>query len=131
VTRRRSEINDRAVGRDDRGLGLVELTIVALVLAIVGAVLFAYLGSTTRTLETLKEDKPLSGARLTADRATLAAIRTTLQVYYGQNAAWPPSKDAVVALLNPPPNFQCTGNDFTYDPQSGAVSLLIDDASRC
>jgi hypothetical protein len=113
------------------GLGLVELAIVLVVVAIVGAVLYAYLGSTKKTLETLREERPLSGARLTADRATLAAIRSTLQVYYGQNGAWPPTKDAVMALLNPPPRFQCGANDFTYDPATGQVALAIDDLSRC
>jgi hypothetical protein len=110
---------------------LVELAIVLVVVAIVGAVLYAYLGSTTKTLETLREEKPLSGARLTADRATLAAIRSTLVVYYGQNGAWPPTKDAVMALLQPPPRFQCGGNDFTYDPATGQVTLVIDDLGRC
>jgi hypothetical protein len=113
------------------GIGLVELAIVLVVVAIVGAVLYAYLGSTTKTLETLREERPLSGARLTADRATLAAIRGTLQVYYGQNGAWPATKDAVTALLNPPPRFQCSGNDFTYDPATGQVALIVDDLSRC
>ena len=115
----------------ERGIGLVEIAIVLVVLAVVGAVLYAYLGSTTKTLETLREEKPLSGARLVADRATLAAIRSTLQVYYGLNGAWPPTKEAVMALLNPPPNFQCGGNDFTYDPATGQVSLVVDDLARC
>jgi hypothetical protein len=113
------------------GIGLVEIAIVLVVVAIVGAVLYAYLGSTAKTLETLREEKPLSGARLTADRATLAAIRSTLVVYYGQNGAWPSTKDAVMGLLNPPPRFQCGGNDFTYDPASGQVTLTIDELARC
>jgi prepilin-type N-terminal cleavage/methylation domain-containing protein len=113
------------------GFSLVEIAIVVLVLLIVGAVLYAYLGSTTRTLEQVKEERPLSTARLTADRATLAAIRSSLQIYYGQNGQWPPSKEALMALLNPPPNFQCAGNDVTYDAATGQVTLLIDDAARC
>jgi len=37
----------------------------------------------------------------------------------------------VAALLTPPPNFQCEGNDYNYDPATGQVTLLIDDFSRC
>ena len=121
----------RHCGPAERGIGLVEIALVLVVLAVVGAVLYAYLGSTTKTLETLREEKPLSGARLVADRATLTAIRSTLQVYYGLNGAWPRTKEAVMALLNPPPNFQCGGNDFTYDPATGQVTLVIDELSRC
>jgi type II secretory pathway pseudopilin PulG len=112
-------------------VGLVEIAILLVVLAIVGSVLYAYLGSTQKTLETIQKERPLSQARLTADRATLAAIRSSLQIYYAQNGQWPASKDAVAALLSPPPNFQCDGNDYTYDPGSGQVGLMIDDSSRC
>lgn len=117
--------------RDTRGASLVEIALVVVVLAIVGAVLYAYLASTTRTLEEVQEKRPLSQTRLTADRATLAAIRGAIQVYYGQHGQWPPTKDAVAALLNPPPNFQCTGNDYEYDPAGGQVRLLVDDPERC
>ena len=117
--------------RHERGFSLVEIAIVVLVLMIVGAALYAYIGSTTKTLEIIKQERPLSQARLTADRATLTAVRSTLQIYYGQNGQWPPSKEALMALLNPPPNFQCAGNDFSYEPANGQITLLIDDASRC
>ena len=117
--------------RSERGLGLVEIAIMLVVLAIVGAVLYAYLGSTRKTLETVTEQRPLSQARLTADQATLAAIRSSLQIYYAQNGRWPPDKEAVTALLSPAPAFQCAGNDFDYDPATGHVQLLIDDLARC
>ena len=117
--------------RGRRGFSLVEIAIVLVVLAIVGSILYAYLGSTSKTLEKLQEERPLSQARLTADRATLVAIRTALNVYYGLNSTWPPSKEAVAALLSPPPNFQCEGNDYNYDQATGQVSLVIDDLSRC
>lgn len=113
------------------GLGLVELVLVLVVLAVIGALLYAYLGSATRTLERVREDRPLGGAKLVADRATLAAIRATLQVYYGRHGSWPPNREALVALLDPPPRFQCEGNDFTYEPTTGEVRLLIDDPARC
>lgn len=117
--------------RGMRGFSLVEIAIVLVVLAIVGSILYAYLGSTSKTLEKLQEERPLSQARLTADRATLVAIRTALNVYYGLNSTWPPSKEAIAALLSPPPNFQCEGNDYNYDQATGQVSLVIDDLSRC
>lgn len=120
-----------AVRRDARGFSLVEIAIMLVVLAIVGAVLYAYLGSTTKTLETVKEQRPLSQARLAADRATLAAIRGSLQIYYAQNGRWPSDREAVTTLLNPAPAFQCVGNDFEYDPAIGQVQLLIDDLARC
>jgi prepilin-type N-terminal cleavage/methylation domain-containing protein len=114
-----------------RGFSLVEIAIVLVVLAIVGSILYAYLGSTSKTLETIQREKPLSQARLVADRATLTSIRTALQIYYGQNGQWPASKEAVASLLHPAPNFQCTGNDYTYDPATGQIGLLIDDPAQC
>ncbi len=119
------------VRRDERGFGLVEIAVALVVVAIVGSVLYAYLASTTRTLETVQEERPLSRARLAADRATLTAIRSSLQAYYGQRGEWPPNKEAVAALMSPPPAFQCTGNDYTYDPATGEVTMLVDDSARC
>jgi prepilin-type N-terminal cleavage/methylation domain-containing protein len=117
--------------RDRRGFGLVEIALALVVAAILGAVAYAYFASTARTLEQVREERPMSQARLAADRATVTAIRSTLQMYYGQNGQWPPTKEAVAALMSPPPAFQCTGNDFTYDPGTGEVRLLNDDLGRC
>jgi type II secretory pathway pseudopilin PulG len=117
--------------KDQSGLGLVEIAIVLVVLAIVGSLLYQYLGSTTRTLEQVQEQRPLSHARLTADRETVRSIRQALQIYYAQNGKWPETKAAVAALLNPPPNFQCGGNDYTYDPGTGQVALMYEDPARC
>ena len=116
---------------DPRGLGLVEIALVLVVLAILGAVLYNYIGTTTKTLGAIQAQKPLTAARLTADRATLTAIRSAVQVHYGQTGQWPASKEAVSGLLNPPPSFQCEGNDYTYNAATGAVTLLIDDPARC
>jgi prepilin-type N-terminal cleavage/methylation domain-containing protein len=113
------------------GFGLVEILVVAIVLAVVGAFLYQYLVSTTKTVETIQQQKPLSAARLAADRATVAAIRTSLQLYFAQQGAYPPTKEAVATLLNPSPSFQCEGNDYRYEPTSGQVTLIIDDAARC
>jgi prepilin-type N-terminal cleavage/methylation domain-containing protein len=113
------------------GFGLVEILVVAVILAVVGAFLYQYFLSTTKTVETVQQQRPLSAARLAADRATVAAIRTSLQLYFGQHGGYPPSKDVVATLLNPPPSFQCEGNDYRYDPANGQVTLVIDDAARC
>jgi type II secretory pathway pseudopilin PulG len=109
----------------------VEILVVAVVLAIAGAFLYQYFVSTTKTVETIQQQKPMSAARLAADRATVAAIRTSLQLYFGQHGGYPPSKEAVATLLNPPPSFQCEGNDYRYEPATGLVTLVIDDANRC
>ncbi len=122
---------ERGTDRTPAGFSLVEIAITLVVVAIVGAVLYWYIGSTTKTLEKVQQERPLSQARLTADRATVAAIRGSLQIYYAQNGQWPASKEAVSALLHPQPNFQCEGNDYDYDPATGQVTLLIDDAARC
>jgi prepilin-type N-terminal cleavage/methylation domain-containing protein len=117
--------------RGQSGFGLLEILVVAVILAVVGSVLYQYFVSTTKTMETIQQQKPMSAARLAADRATVASIRTSLQLYFGQHGAYPPSKDVVATLLNPPPSFQCEGNDYRYEPATGLVTLVIDDSSRC
>ena len=109
----------------------MEILVVAVLLSVAGALLYQYFVSTTKTVETIQQEKPMSAARLAADRATVAAIRTSLQLYYGQHGQYPPSKDVVATLLNPPPAFQCEGNDYRYEPATGRVTLVIDDATRC
>ncbi len=113
------------------GFGLIEILLVVVVVALVGAGLYGYFVSTTRTLETVQQQRPLSATRMVADRATVASIRSALQLYYAQNGGYPPTKEAVAALLNPPPSFQCEGNDFRYDAVTGQVTLVIDDPARC
>ncbi len=115
----------------DRGFGLIEILLVVVVLALVGAGLYGYFVSTTHTLETVQQQRPLSATRMVADRATVASIRSALQLYYAQNGGYPPTKEAVAALLNPPPSFQCEGNDLHYDAVTGQVTLVIDDPTRC
>ena len=117
--------------RSQSGFGLVEILVVVVILAIAGAFLYQYFVSTTKTVETIQQQKPMSAARLAADRATVAAMRTSLQLYFGQHGGYPPSKDVVATLLNPPPSFQCEGNDFRYEPSTGLITLVIDDADRC
>jgi prepilin-type N-terminal cleavage/methylation domain-containing protein len=127
----RGPLPARRPGLRQSGFGLVEVLVVAVILAVIGGFLYQYFVSTTKTVETIQQQKPMSAARLAADRATVAAIRTSLQLYYGQHGAYPPSKDVVATLLNPPPTFQCEGNDYRYEPATGLVTLVIDDPARC
>jgi prepilin-type N-terminal cleavage/methylation domain-containing protein len=113
------------------GFGLVEVLVVAVILVVLGGLLYQYFVSTTKTVETIQQQKPMSAARLAADRATVAAIRTSLQLYFGQHGGYPPSKEVVATLLNPPPSFQCEGNDYRYEAATGLVTLVIDDPARC
>jgi prepilin-type N-terminal cleavage/methylation domain-containing protein len=113
------------------GFGLVEILVVVVILAVIGGFLYQYLATTAKTVETVQQQKPMSAARLAADRATVAAIRTSLQLYFGQHGGYPPSKEVVTTLLNPPPSFQCEGNDYRYEPATGLVTLVIDDPARC
>jgi hypothetical protein len=51
--------------------------------------------------------------------------------YQAEKGQFPPDKAAVIGLLASPPRFQCPGNDFEYDPATGALGLTISDDSRC
>jgi hypothetical protein len=112
-------------------VSLVEVLLILLVVAAASAALHAYLSETKKSLDTLSARRPLGHARLAGDLATLAAIRSQLDVYHATHGQWPPSRDAVAAVLRPAPRFQCAGNDYTYDPVSGQVGLVIADPGRC
>lgn len=114
-----------------RGFGLVEILIVLAVVAMAGYLLMQYVNSTAKTTEMLQQERPIDRARLAADRATLASVQTAVRNYQAEKGQWPPDKAAVIALLMGPPRFQCQGNDFNYDPASGALSLTITDDTRC
>lgn len=116
---------------DQRGLGLIEIVLVLVVLAVAGALLYRYVGSTARTVEKIQEEGTLAHARLAADQATLESIRSVLQTYHAQHGQWPADKPAVIGLLHSPPRFQCPGNDLEYDTAGGTLRLLIEDAARC
>jgi type II secretory pathway pseudopilin PulG len=112
-------------------MGLIEIVLALAVIAIAGFLLMKYLGATGKTVERLREQRPLAGARLSADQATLASIQAAVRTYQAQHGRWPADREAVVALLAGPPRFQCPGNDFDYDPASGNLTLRIVDAGRC
>ena len=117
---------------NQRGLGLIEIAVVLVVVAVAGALLYKYMGSTAKTMEKFQEERPLGHARLAADQATLAAMVGALRTYHAtHDGKWPPDKSAAAALMAGPPRFQCAGGDFDYDPASGAVSLTVTDPLRC
>ena len=119
-------------GEDQRGFGLIEIVLVLVIVAIVGAMLYRYVGSTAKTVEKFKEDRPLAHTRLAADQATLAAMQGALQTYRATNEGkFPPDKAGVAALMAGPPKFQCEGGDFDYDAATGTLSLTITDPNRC
>jgi prepilin-type N-terminal cleavage/methylation domain-containing protein len=114
-----------------RGFGLVEILIVLAVVAVAGYLLMQYVTSSTKTVEQLQQERPLDRTRLAADRATLASMQTLVRSYQAEKGEWPPDKAAVVGLLMAPPRFQCAGNDFEYDPATGALRLTVTDDARC
>jgi prepilin-type N-terminal cleavage/methylation domain-containing protein len=116
---------------DERGMGLIEVAIVLVVIAIAGFLFARYFGSTATTVEKLQQEKPLAHTRLAADRATLGALAGAVRTYQAQHEKWPADKATALGLLAGPPRFQCAGNDIEYDPATGAVRLLVDDAARC
>jgi hypothetical protein len=116
---------------DERGIGLIEVAIVLVVIAIAGFLFARYFGSTATTVQKLQEERPLAHSKLAADRATLVTLTGAVRSYQAQHEKWPPDKAAVLGLLAGPPRFQCAGNDIDYDPATGTVRLLVDDAARC
>jgi len=115
----------------ERGFGLVEILLVAALVAVVGFVLVRYARSTATTVQTLQETRPLAQARLAADQATLVSVQGLVRAYHAQHGRWPADKAAVLTLLAGPPRWQCAGNDLDYDAASGTISLAISAAERC
>jgi prepilin-type N-terminal cleavage/methylation domain-containing protein len=114
-----------------RGFGLVEILLVVAVIALGGYFLMQYVGSSAKSVETLKQERPIDRSRLAADRATLATLQSQVRAYQAEKGQWPSDKATVLGLLAGPPHLQCAGNDFDYDPATGTLSLTITDDSRC
>ena len=77
----------------------------------------------------------LSAEIMTMTKTTSTTLHVQLtglaRTYQAQHEKWPPDKEAVLGLLAGPPRFQCSGNDIEYDPATGTLRLLVDDAARC
>ena len=121
----------KTIGPNQRGFGLIEILIVAAVIALGGYFLMQYIGASARSVETLKQERPIDRSRLAADRATLATLQGQVRAYQAEKGQWPPDKATVLSLLAGPPHFQCAGNDVDYDPATGTLSLAITDDTRC
>ena len=121
----------RRSGLGARGFGVIEILLVLVVVALAGALLMRYVGSTAKTVEKLQEDRPLQRSKLAADQATLDSVQGLVRNYQAEHGRWPADKAVVLSLLVSQPKFQCAGNDFEYDPASGTLRLLITDDSRC
>lgn len=121
----------KADGSNEHGFGIIEIVIVLAVVALAGYFVMQYVNSSAKTTEMLQQERPIDRTRLAADRATLASVQTLVRNYQAEKGQWPPDKAAVVGLLMAPPRFQCQGNDFEYDPASGALGLTITDDTRC
>lgn len=118
-------------GVSQRGFGFVEILIVLAVAALAAYLVMQYVGASARTIEQVKQERPLDRSRLAADRATLTAMQSAVRTYQAENGAWPPDRAAVLTLLAGAPKFQCAGNDFDYDPATGTLRLTITDDTRC
>lgn len=114
-----------------RGFGYIEIIIVVAIVAVAGFLLMRYVSTTAKTVETLQQDRPLARAKLAADQATLTSVQGLVSHYKTEKGQYPPDKTAVLGLLVSPPKFQCPGNDFEYEPATGALSLTITDDTRC
>ncbi len=121
----------RRSGLGARGFGVIEILLVLVVVALAGALLMRYVGSTAKTVEKLQEDRPLQRSKLAADQATLDSVQDLVRNYQAEHGRWPADKAVVLSLLVSPPKFQCAGNDFEYDAASGTLRLLVTDDSRC
>jgi prepilin-type N-terminal cleavage/methylation domain-containing protein len=114
-----------------RGFGLIEILLVVLVVALGGYFLMQYVVSSAKSVETLKQERPIDRSKLAADRATLTALQSAVRTYQAEKGQWPSDKETVTGLLMAPPRWQCAGNDFEYDPATGALSLTVTDDTRC
>ncbi len=129
------EVGSIRVARDrggrPRGFAFVELVIALLVAAVTIIVLLNYFRSTEETVKRATEQAPLSQSRLAADQATAVALRSAVALYLSREGKLPPDKTALEAFVNPPPQFQCPGQSYTYDPATGQVALTITNPTRC
>ena len=114
-----------------RGLGYIEIVIVLAVVAVAGYLLMQYFTSTAKTVERMQQDRPLARTKFVADQATLTSVQGLVRSYQAEKGQFPPDKATVAGLLASPPRFQCSGNDFEYDPATGSLGLTINDDSRC
>jgi Tfp pilus assembly protein PilE len=89
----------------------VELMIVVSIIAIIAAIAFAVYQ------ETVKK------AKLAADQAVVASLRSAVAIYYGRsNGSFPASLDAVESLVQPTPIYKCSARPV-YDATNGKITF--------
>jgi len=106
---------------NQRGFGFIEIVIVVAVVAVAGFLIMQYFTSTAKTpREAPARSCRSRGRGWRPTRATLASVQGLVRNYQAEKGQWPPDKATVLALLVSAPKFQCPGNDFEYEPTSGA-----------
>ena len=115
--RRWGRVRRRSRRRDERGLTLVELMIAVSLIAIIAAIAIAVYQ------ETVKK------AKLAADHAVVASLRSAVAIYYGRsNGSFPASLGAVESLVQPTPIYKCSARPV-YDATNGKITFTasVDD----
>jgi prepilin-type N-terminal cleavage/methylation domain-containing protein len=100
--------------RSQKGLTLVELMVVVAIIAIIAAVAITVFQDIQKK------------AKLAADQANVAAMRSAVAIYYGKkNGLFPPDKDTVYGLVTPSisdTSFHCQSGGPGYDTGNGKVT---------
>jgi type IV pilus assembly protein PilA len=105
--------------RDQRGVTLVELMVVVAIIAIIAAIAI-----------TLYQDVQRK-AKLAADEGVVAAMNSAIAIYYGKhNGNFPAVPGSYVSPS--PPSFQClTGYEYTYNENTGLISVTVRVVANC
>jgi type IV pilus assembly protein PilA len=98
--------------RSQKGLTLIELMVVVAIIAIIAAVAI-----------TLYQDIQKK-AKLAADQATVASLRSAVAIYYGKhNGVFPDAGTGatqIEGLVTPAPSWQCSAS-YVYTPGNGRL----------
>jgi prepilin-type N-terminal cleavage/methylation domain-containing protein len=99
---------------------LIELMVVVAIIAIIAAIAI-----------TLYQDVQKK-AKLAADQGTIAALRSATAIYYGRhNGNFPVDQAMLNTLVVPTPNWQCTGNAYSYTAGNGRILISINSIASC
>ena len=100
--------------RSQKGLTLVELMVVVAIIAIIAAVAITVFQDIQKK------------ARLAADQGTVAALRSSVAIYYGKNnGIFPAGGRRCRRLVTPAPAWHCTPapSACSYDTGNGKVTF--------
>jgi prepilin-type N-terminal cleavage/methylation domain-containing protein len=101
--------------RSQKGLTLVELMVVVAIIAIIAAVAITVFQDIQKK------------AKLAADHANVASMRSAVAIYYGKNNGIFPTEAKLLTLVTPPLTMGTGGNSFhcalpKYNDKDGNVS---------